>query len=1034
MVTIDDICLSAYQNESESIEGLLHVFTLSESSQQQVRETARLLIQRIRDSHASSSLFQAFLQEYHLGSREGVLLMCLAESLIRVPDKSTATALIGDKLTNANWAKHLGQSEHWLVNASSWGLMLTGKWMSFQQESEMAMNAVVKNLASKTSEPILRNALEKAMALMGNNFVVGANIDKAIARTLEVSSPEHYSYDMLGEAALTEADVERYYHAYWQAVDKIGNLPKQKKQYAAVSIKLSALHSRYESLKMPAVLIDLVERLKPIIVHAALLDVPINIDAEECERLSLGLGVFKQLFTMPELADWQGLGMVVQAYQKNALKQCQFLQNLSQEYKKQIPLRLVKGAYWDYEIKRAQQLGLEAYPVFTSKSATDLSYLCCAQFLMSHQECFALQFATHNAHTVASLLEYAKIYSLEHFEFQRLFGMGDGLYNAVRKVANMPCRVYAPVGCHKALLPYLIRRLLENGANSSFVHQLTDPKYPLETLIVEPRDKVEEEKAEQGIVLPRDLYGETRVNSKGLDITNPAVAKGVHAALIELKNKKWDAQSLIASGNTEQSEGMPIENPANTQDCLGSRYQVTQSSIEQALESAYRDFPQWRDTPLLQRAKILTTVADLFEEKRHELFSLCIREAGKTLQDAIDEVREAVDFCRYYAQQAIKVFEQPLLMAGPTGESNQLIWQGRGVFVCISPWNFPLAIFTGQVAAALVSGNTVIAKPAAQTSAIAHFAVACFYQAGCPQTALQLLIGRGSEIGHILLRDKRIAGVVFTGSNQTAQKIQANLVEKCGAIVPFIAETGGQNAMIADTSALPEQLVKDAIASAFKSAGQRCSALRVLFVQNEMLEEVWSLLTGAMDKLSVGDPALLQTDIGPVIDAGAKLLLMKHIEQMKSEAKRFHQTRASEQSGHFVPPTLFEIDGIHQLEQEVFGPVLHLVPYQYKDIDAVIEAINHTGFGLTLGIHSRIESFATKIATKINAGNVYINRNMVGAVVGVQPFGGMGLSGTGPKAGGPHYLQVFATEKTISNNTAAIGGNLELLVGRFSEH
>lgn len=1029
MVTIANICLAAFQEEQASLQALLDTFSLSESGESRIKKRATTLIERIRESHAGSSLFQAFLQQYHLGSREGVLLMCLAESLIRIPDKETANALIRDKLSDANWDKHLGQSEHWLINASSWGLMLTGKWMSFKRESEMAMTDIVKRLTFKTSEPILRTAIEKAMGLMGQNFVVGTSIENAISRTLNTGQPEYYSYDMLGEAALTQADVERYYQAYWQAVDRIGHLPSQQKAFAAVSIKLSALHPRYETLKAPEVLEALVERLKPIILHAAAQDVPVNIDAEECERVSLGLEIFEKLFQLPELSDWQGLGMVVQAYQKSALLQCQYLTQLSAASKKRIPVRLVKGAYWDSEIKRAQQLGLEAYPVFTTKAATDLSYLCCAQYLMSQQARFTLQFATHNAHTVASIIEYAEEYQVKEFEFQRLFGMGDGLYDAVKDMVNAPCRVYAPVGDHKALLPYLIRRLLENGANSSFVHQLTDTSYPIEKLVVEPRDIVMTQDEKNVIPLPNDLYGETRKNSSGLDIHCPPVLKKTLESLHALQTKTWGAQPLLAEESINTADTKSIENPANPEDRIGEAAQINSAGVETAIREAYQQFPTWRDTEVSKRAQMLLTVADLFEEKREELLSLCIREAGKTLQDAIDEIREAVDFCRYYATQAKKSFTNPQVLPGPTGEANQLHYQGRGVFVCISPWNFPLAIFTGQIAAALAAGNVVLAKPAAQTSAIAYFAVNCFYQAGCPRAALQLLVGPGAQVGNQLTSDKRIAGVAFTGSNQTARQIQTNLVEKSGAMVPFIAETGGQNAMIADTSALPEQLVKDVIASAFKSAGQRCSALRVLYLQREMLDEVWSLIVGAMNELVVSDPVDIRTDVGPVIDANAKAALEAHIDKMKSEAKRYHQAEVLTNTGHFVRPSLFQIDGIHQLTEEVFGPILHLVPYESSDIEDVIEAINHTGYGLTLGIHSRIESFAQNIASKVNVGNVYINRNMVGAVVGVQPFGGMGLSGTGPKAGGPGYLHAFTTEKTISTNTAAIGGNLELLVG-----
>jgi RHH-type proline utilization regulon transcriptional repressor/proline dehydrogenase/delta 1-pyrroline-5-carboxylate dehydrogenase len=773
---------------------------------------------------------------------------------------------------------------------------------------------------------------------------------------------------------------------------------------------------------------ELTEKLLILAKKARAANISITVDAEEAERLEMSLDIFAAVFTHPDLSGWSGLGLAVQAYQKRALPALRWLAGLAESRRGKIALRLVKGAYWDSEIKHAQENGLSNYPVFTHKSATDLSYLVCSQLILSRPDVFYPQFATHNAHTLAAIYHSGK----QHpgYEFQRLHGMAEPLYDEIMEVQNwqIPCRIYAPVGYYHELLPYLVRRLLENGANTSFINQIDRADISVEELIRDPVERVKTPAQNPQIVLPGALYGEQRLNSFGFNLADPELLQQLQQNLNALADKQWQASSLI-NGSYHSGEQHVVNNPSDKRLAVGTVVYADKMAIEQALDGADQAFNQWRLVPVEVRADCLQKAAGLLEQHCLELVSLCIREGGRTLKDALAEVREAVDFCRYYAQSALELFCVSKL-PGPTGEENLLYHYGRGVFVCISPWNFPIAIFIGQITAALAAGNTVIAKPATQTTLIALRCVEILHLAGIPKTVLQFLPASGSLTGQHLLPDSRVAGVAFTGSTETARFINRQLAEHHQAIVPLIAETGGQNVLIADSSALVEQLVQDVILSAFNSAGQRCSALRVLFVQQEIADKTIAMLTGAMQELTMGDPGVYKTDIGPVIDQAALIQLQLHLEKMQPQAKLLYQLPIDDslRHGSFFPPSLIEIDSLSQLTREVFGPVLHLIRYEASGLDQVINAVNATGYGLTLGIHSRIDANIKTIRQSVKVGNIYINRNMIGAVVGVQPFGGMGLSGTGPKAGGPGYLRRFAVEQTVTTNTAAVGGNASLLV------
>ncbi|MFO0388161.1 MAG: L-glutamate gamma-semialdehyde dehydrogenase [Alphaproteobacteria bacterium] len=991
------ISAKAFMNETDAVARLVPELSFLEVLEPRIYESTKLLIAAIRESQHKQGI-ESFLQEYGLDSEEGIAIMCLAEALLRIPDATTADRLIQSTFEEAQWEKHLGQSSSWLVNASSWGLLLTGKFVQFSQ-GEGSPVPTLSRLAGKLGEPIIREALKTAMRHIGSQFVLGETIDAALKNSADFEMQGFcFSYDMLGEGARSNAQAEHYLNAYLEAITNIAEHVKKHPDIPppSLSVKLSGLHPRYQLAQHKRVMDELLPRLKQIALLAMMHNVPISIDAEESSRSDINLLVFTKLFADPDFSKWDGIGFVLQAYQKRAYDMVAYLHTLARTCKKRMPIRLVKGAYWDSEIKIAQLSGLPDYPVFTRKEHTDISYLACAGKILAATECFYPQFATHNARTVSAIITMARHYGVtpDAFEFQRLHGMGEDLYRQV--ITDYRCRMYAPVGEHKDLLAYLIRRLLENGANTSFVHLLMDDATPVETLLQDPIEKARaaEFSANPLIQAPAELYGSERKNSQGIDFGNLAMCEGIAAAITQ--------KEYIIPQNT------PLSN------------------IDTMVQDAQAGFVTWSSKSLEERAEILERMADLLAAESSDIISLLIHEAKKTIPDAVAEMREAVDFCRYYAAQA-RATLRPETLHGATGESNILSLQPRGTFICISPWNFPLAIFMGQIAAALVTGNSVIAKPAEQTPRIAQRVVGILHQAGVPAHVLQLVFGDGT-IGAALVKHPAISGVCFTGSMETAQHINRALAARAGSIIPFIAETGGQNCMVVDSSALLEAAVDDIMLSAFGSAGQRCSALRVLYVQADIADALIPLLKGAMQELCVGNPALFATDIGPVIDAEARDNLLGHIARMKKEATLIATARAPEyMDENIVLPHAFEISSITQLQKEIFGPVLHFIRFKAEDLEGVANAINSTGYGLTFGIHSRIESNIAFFSTRIRAGNIYVNRSMIGATVGVQPFGGEGLSGTGPKAGGPHYMLRFVTERTISRNTAAIGGNVGLL-------
>ncbi|WP_374385181.1 bifunctional proline dehydrogenase/L-glutamate gamma-semialdehyde dehydrogenase PutA [Dongia sp.] len=1022
-------------DETGIVEMLLGQADLPAEMQDRIAARARKLVEEVRRNRVGQGGIDAFMHAYELSSKEGVVLMCLAEALLRIPDSETANQLIRDKLKDADFGQHLGESDSMFVNASTWALMLTGRIMQLDKSSS-DLKGVLKRLVARSGEPVIRQAVTQAMKILGRQFVMGRDIDEAVDRAEAAEKRGYrYSYDMLGEAARTMKDAERYFASYQNAIRVIGKASKGKGVIAGpgISIKLSALHPRYEFAQSERVMKELVPQVIALAQASKQAGIGCTIDAEEAERLDISLDIIEAVAADPSLKDWDGLGLAIQAYQKRCLPLIDWLADCARRNRRRLMVRLVKGAYWDSEVKWSQERGLPDYPVFTRKVSTDVSYLACARRLLSDGQAFFPMFATHNAHTLAAVIEMAggEAAAREKLEFQRLHGMGEPLYDQVTPTDAMgiPCRVYAPVGSHEDLLAYLVRRLLENGANTSFVNRIVDEKAPLDAIVADPMIQVRKLKTKPhpGIPLPRNLYGAERQNSAGIDLTD---AEGMQKLSAEIGAASGAVQAGPIIGGVEKSgKAEDIRNPADIAETVGRVVLATQADVDEAISRASRAFAAWAATPAASRAACLDKAADLMEARRGELLGLCIREAGKTIGDAVAELREAVDFCRYYAARARADFSAPLPLPGPTGERNQLIMQGRGVFACISPWNFPLAIFMGQVSAALVAGNCVIAKPAEQTPLIAAAAVKILHQAGIPGDVLHLLPGDGPTVGAPLTRDPRIAGVAFTGSTETARLINRTLAAKDGPIVPLIAETGGQNAMIVDSSALPEQVVRDVLISSFQSAGQRCSALRVLFVQQDIGAKLEEMLSGAMAELKIGNPAELKNDIGPVIDAEAKSVLEAHVQRMDREGKLIYRTplNGTASRGHFFAPVAYRIDGLNRLQREVFGPVLHVIHYAADKLDDVLTAVNDTGYGLTLGIHSRIDGKVKYIAERLRVGNTYVNRNMIGAVVGVQPFGGEGLSGTGPKAGGPHYLHRFATERTLTIDTTAAGGNASLL-------
>ncbi|MBB3344843.1 bifunctional proline dehydrogenase/L-glutamate gamma-semialdehyde dehydrogenase PutA [Luteimonas sp. RC10] len=1008
-----------------------------------IQATAADLVRRVRLRAQDRGAIEAFMQQYDLGSEEGVLLMCVAEALLRIPDQDTADKLIRDKLGEADWKKHMGQSDSVLVNASTWGLMLTGRLVDLADETKRNVHGAFKRLVGRVGEPVIRLAVRQAMRIMGHQFVMGRTIGEALTRSRKGANAAYrYSFDMLGEAALTQRDADRYLKAYQDAIDAIGRSGRFSDEIAApsISVKLSALHPRYEHAKHARVLAELAPRLADLAQRAKGYRIGLTVDAEESDRLELSLDVIEAALRTPSLAGWEGFGIVVQAYQKRAPFVIDWIAALARDLGRRIPVRLVKGAYWDSEVKRAQVEGHPGYPVFTRKPNTDVSYQANARRLLSATDAIYPMFATHNAQTIAAVHRLASTLlgpraagTPHRFEFQKLHGMGDDLYAEVIPAdrLDVPCRVYAPVGSHEDLLPYLVRRLLENGANSSFVNRISDEDVAIDDLIRDPVEVVTGFASipHPRIPLPVDLYRSQsfdRSNSMGVNLANDAQLATL-AEQIRSAPTSWSATPLVP-GATATGAKTEVTNPADRRVRVGEWIAADTATVERALANAVAAQPGWDATPVASRAAILEHAADLLEQRMPQFIALCTREAGKTIPDGVAEVREAVDFLRYYAGQARTAFV-PEALPGPTGESNALQLAGRGVFVCISPWNFPLAIFAGQIAAALAAGNSVIAKPAEQTTLVGFEAVKLLHEAGIPKDVLQYLPGDGATVGAALTSDPRVAGVAFTGSTDTARAINRALAARDAAIGVLIAETGGQNALIADSSALPEQLVKDALASAFTSAGQRCSAARVLYVQDDIADKVIGMIAGAMKELTVGDPALLSTDVGPVIDTDAKCLLDEHAARMQGAAKPIAEARLGPGTEHgtFFAPRAWELQSLSQLTRENFGPALHVIRWKGDQLDAVVDAINATGFGLTLGIHSRIDETVERIIQRAKVGNIYVNRNQIGAVVGVQPFGGQGKSGTGPKAGGPHYLPRFATEKTVTINTTAAGGNASLL-------
>jgi RHH-type proline utilization regulon transcriptional repressor/proline dehydrogenase/delta 1-pyrroline-5-carboxylate dehydrogenase len=974
------------------------------------------------------------MTQYDLSSQEGVVLMCLAEALLRVPDADTADKLIADKINAGNWKGHLGTSESAFVNASTWGLMLTGRIVKIDPATLENPAGFMRKLVTRAGEPVIRAAMRQAMRIMGHQFVMGRTISEAMKRSQTGDNANYrYTFDMLGEAALTAADARRYFDAYCEGVSAIGAArPAGVSIHGApsISVKLSALFPRYEYAHRGRVLEALTPMLLELAVRSKEADIGITVDAEEMDRLEIALELFERVYRDPALDGWEGFGLAVQTYHKRALAQTRWLIKLAREVGREIPVRLVKGAYWDTEIKRAQEQGLSTYPVFTRKPNTDVCYLACARELLNARPAVYGQFATHNAQTLASIIHFAG--ERHGYEFQRLHGMGEELYGEVVGPDKMDvsCRVYAPVGNHEDLLPYLVRRLLENGSNTSFVNRIVDEESPLDDMVRDPVDTVSafDQVSHPRIPQPGEIFGDERANSQGINLADGLQLAPLAAAMGEALAGGRKAGPLV-DGRLRDGEAVPSRDPADTRRTVGTVEFAVGETARAAVDAAAAAFGRWDRTPAATRAGILSRAADLFERHHAELLGLCIREAGKTLPDSVAELREAVDFLRYYGARARSDFGQPLLMPGPTGERNELSRHGRGVFFCVSPWNFPLAIFTGQVAAALAAGNTVVAKPAEQTSLVAYRAVQLLHEAGVPGGALNFLPGLGPDIAQHVLPDPRVAGVAFTGSTEVAQIINRELAARPGPIAALIAETGGQNAMLVDSSALPEQVVHDAVTSSFNSAGQRCSALRVLFLQEDVADRTIRLLKGYMDQLVIGDPAYLRTDVGPVIDREALEILEAHAARIAGIGRVIHRCELGPETanGTFFAPMAVEIDSLSQLEREVFGPIMHVVRYRARDLEKVIDEINGTGYGLTLGVHTRIDSRSREIARRAAVGNVYVNRNIVGAVVGVQPFGGRGLSGTGPKAGGPDYLHRYGTERTVTVNTSAVGGNASLL-------
>ncbi|MBY0281795.1 MAG: L-glutamate gamma-semialdehyde dehydrogenase [Alphaproteobacteria bacterium] len=994
-------------SEEDAVQFLLNKIPFSEDQALSIEAITIQLIEGVRAQKSKAVSIEAFLQTHQLSSQEGLAMMCLAEALLRIPDTKTKTKFIRDKISSSDWSSQ--EEDNFLAKIANLGLLTTSKVLNWGANSK-SLFSVIPSLIRRFGEPLIRQIMTQAMKIMGHQFVMGETIEKALKRASEDEKKGYrHSFDMLGEGARTQHDANRYFDAYLKAVIAIGETAQKKPsvfEMPSLSVKLSALHPRYEIAKKERVLKELTPKVLELAQKAKEFNVGLTIDAEESERLMLSLEIIQEVFAHPDLKDWCGLGLAVQAYQKRAPYVIDWLVNLAKHHNRRINIRLVKGAYWDSEIKRTQEQGLKNYPVYTQKVYTDVSYLRCAAKMLESPTWIYPQFATHNAYTLSAVYEMAKVKGITDYEFQRLHGMGESLYHQITENTEygIPCRVYAPVGEHRDLLSYLVRRLLENGANSSFVNQIHDTKRPINLLTANPFKEAEKlnGKPHPSIPLPKALLLPQRINSDGVDLSDEILLENLDQELARLPQTLQD---------------IPL---------------TSESALYHAVEIGSSHFEKWSKTSPEERAECLDHLGNIIQHHMVQFIHLLVLEGKKTVNDAVSEVREAIDFCYYYAQQVRLYQGQPLVLPGPTGELNQLSYHGRGVFACISPWNFPLAIFIGQVAAALGAGNCVIAKPAAPTPHVAQLVVNLAYKVGIPKGALQLLITSGSQFSDIIIKDNRIAGVAFTGSNDTAHSINLTLAERKGPIVPFIAETGGINAMIVDSSALSEQVVKDVITSAFQSAGQRCSALRLLLVQNDVADSLLDMLKGAMEELTVGNSALLSTDVGPVIDRNAKQGLLEYLdelEQSPAQARLLYKCELPESLNeeNFIAPQVWQLSSVRDLPQEVFGPILHIVRYKGEYLDQVIEDINSLGYGLTMGVHSRLESTIQQVCARAKVGNLYVNRNMIGAVVGVQPFGGEGLSGTGPKAGGPNYLLRFMSERTFTQDITAAGGNASLL-------
>lgn len=993
--------------------------------------TARTLVKGVRAQKPTG--VDAFLHAYDLGSDEGIAMMCLAEALLRIPDAHTADELIADKLSGPDWSEKLGRSDSAFVNAATFSLLLTGKVLEGAQDRSDNWKAALGRAVGRLGEPVVRTAVREAMKILGRNFVFGRTINEALQRaTPERAKGLSHSFDMLGEAAKTFEDAERYAEAYRGALDRIAKDAKGGfKKSPGISVKLTALHPRFEYTHRDEALAAVIPVVRELALKASKADVHFTIDAEEADRLELQMDVLEALLADDELFanGWAGFGIAIQAYQKRAAPLVDWVVEAARAHGRKLMCRLVKGAYWDTEIKLAQVAGLTDYPVWTRKVATDVSYLACAKKMLAASDVLYPAFATHNANTIGQVKALA---GGKEFEFQRLHGMGEELYDELASLEQhlgdtpTPVRIYAPVGSHKELLAYLVRRLLENGANSSFVNRIADEQVSIDELVRDPVAELEalSPKRNPKIVLPPDLFAPQRRNSAGVDLSDPLVREPLLERLKGLEARTWTAKPGIGKG-----EGRPIVSPHDHRITVGTTFEATAAEVDRMVRVASAAQVAWDALGGEARAKLLERTADLYEEHAEEFFSLCTREAGKTLLDAVLEVREAVDFLRFYASEARRQFTRPLPLPGPTGEQNELRLHGRGVIAAISPWNFPLAIFTGLTSAPLAAGNAVITKPAGQTPLIAALAVELMHRAGIPTDVVQLAPGSGRVVGGTLTAHPLLSGVVFTGSTETARSINRTLAERDGPIIPFVAETGGQNAMIVDSSALPEQVARDVISSAFQSAGQRCSALRVLFVQEDVADSMIKMIAGAMEALKVGNPSDLTTDVGPVIDEAAKKVLDDHLEWLDKNAKKICRLEPPKEAanGCFVPPAFYEIQSVSQLDHENFGAILHVVRFAGDKLDEVVEAINTTGFGLTLGLQSRIDTVRDYVEEHARVGNFYVNRNQIGAVVESQPFGGEGLSGTGPKAGGPHYVARFATERVTCIDTTAAGGNASLM-------